>query len=76
MKKNFGLEQKVNGMSMLESMANLIERNEHNEIELNRAKLTISAYKQMNNYSRLCLDAAKYELKYKQFEVENNKDNK
>ena len=67
MENDYGLDQKVNGKSIQESMADLLERNERNEIELERAKVSIAIYKQMS----LKLDAAKLELRCKQFEVEN-----
>lgn len=71
MEKNYGLDQKVNGKSIQESMADLLERNERNEIELERAKVSIAVYRQMNNLSRLKLEAAKFELAAKQFELKN-----
>ena len=55
---------------MQESLADLLERNERNEIEIERAKISIGIYKQMNNLARLKLDAAKLELKEKMFEKE------
>lgn len=63
---NFGLDQQVDGMSVMEYMAKLIEKNENQEIEIERGKLSIGLLKQMNNRSRLLLDAAKYELKCKE----------
>ena len=71
MEKNYGLDQKVNSKSIQESMADLLERNERNEIELERAKVSIAIYKQMNNNSRLKLDAAKLDLRCKQFEAQS-----
>ena len=44
MEKNYGLDQKVNGKSIQESMADLLERNERNEIELERAKVSIAIW--------------------------------
>lgn len=68
MESDFGLNQTVNGKPMQESLADLLERNERNEIEIERAKISIGIYKQMNNLARLKLDAAKLELKEKMFE--------
>lgn len=70
MESDFGLNQTVNGKPMQESLADLLERNERNEIEIERAKISIGIYKQMNNLARLKLDAAKLELKEKMFEKE------
>ena len=71
MEKNYDFDQKVNGKSFEESLAELVERNERNEIEIERAKVSIAIYKQMNNRLRLKLDAANYELRREQFEIEN-----
>ena len=67
------VEPKINGMERLDYMADLIERNERGEIELSRVKASNNTLKQMNNYERYKLDAAKYELKRIQFESERNK---
>lgn len=71
MEKNYGFDQNVNGKPLEQSLAELIERNERNEIELERAKVSIAVYRQMNNLSRLKLEAAKFELAAKQFELKN-----
>lgn len=57
------LEQKVEGKDIMQFMADLLEKNEKQEIEIERGKLSVSILKQMNNYSRLKLDAEKFELK-------------
>lgn len=57
------LEQKVEGKDMMQFMADLLEKNEKQEIEIERGKLSVSILKQMNNYSRLKLDAEKFALK-------------
>ncbi|WP_277264899.1 hypothetical protein [Prevotella corporis] len=57
------LEQKVEGKDMMQFMADLLEKNEKQEIEIERGKLSVSILKQMNNYSRLKLDAEKFEPK-------------
>lgn len=57
------LDQKVEGKDMMQFMADLVEKNEKQEIEIERGKLSVSILKQMNNYSRLKLDAEKFELK-------------
>ncbi len=64
---NFALETKVSGESLPQYMASLLEKNEQQSLEIERGKLSVAILKQMNNHSRLLLDAAKYELKREQF---------
>lgn len=71
--KQFELEATIAGQNMMSYMANLIEKNEKNEIAVERGKLSVAILKQMNNRSRLLLDAAKFELKTKEFELEKMK---
>ena len=61
--ENYGLNQKIDGMSLQEFMASQIEKNEKGELELEKAKITIGYLKQMNNSSRLSIDAARTDLK-------------
>lgn len=61
--KNFDLDVHVEGLGVTEYMTNLLEKNEKQEIEIERGKLAVGILKQMNNRSRLLLDAAKFELK-------------
>lgn len=69
--KDFGLNVPVSGKTQEEFMAELLQANEKREIEIERGKLAVSILKQMNNRSRLLLDAAKFELKSKEFELQN-----
>ena len=62
----FGLDTTIQGKDAVAYMASLIERNEAQQIEIERGKLAVSILKQMNNRSRLLIDAAKYELKRKE----------
>ena len=71
--KDFGLNVPVSGKAQEEYMAQLLEANEKQMIEIERGKLAVSILKQMNNRSRLLLDAAKFELKSKEFELQNIK---
>lgn len=71
--KDFGLSVPVSGKTQEEYMAQLLEANEKQTIEIERGKLAVSIFKQMNNRSRLLLDAAKFELKSKEFELQNIK---
>lgn len=66
---NFGLNQTIDGMELMPYMAQLLEKNEKQQIEIERGKLTVSILKQMNNTSRLMIDAAKYELKKGEFDI-------
>lgn len=59
----FELETPIEGKNAMEYMASLIEKNENQGIEIERGKLSVAILKQMNNRSRLLLDAAKYELR-------------
>lgn len=65
------LDQKIEGKDMMQFMADLLEKNEKQEIEIERGKLSVSILKQMNNYSRLKLDAEKFELKKVEFGLPN-----
>ena len=72
---DFGLNVPVSGKTQEEYMAQLLEANEKQELEIERGKIAVSILKQMNNRSRLLLDAAKFELKSKEFELLNIKVN-
>lgn len=61
--EQYGLETKIGGKSIPDFLAQLIEKNENQQVEIERGKLTISAIKQLNNYSRLALDAEKFQFK-------------
>ena len=66
--ENFDLNVKISGVSAVDYMAGLIEKNDNQQIEIERGKLSVSILKQMNNRSRLLLDAAKYELKKREYD--------
>ena len=68
---NFGLDQKINGVSAPQYIANQLEALEQEGRNLEKEKIKNSYLKQLNNHSRLRLDAAKYELKKMEFEKEN-----
>lgn len=61
--ENYGLQQQIMGKDAIAYMADLLERNENLQLEVERGKLSVAILKQMNNRSRLLLDAAKFELK-------------
>ena len=65
--ERFELNTKVSGKNTMTYMAELLDKNEKQEIEIERGKLAIGILKQMNNRSRLLLDAQKFELKEKEF---------
>ena len=60
---NFELTTQIAGKNAMQYMADLLEKNDKQQIEIERGKLNVAILKQMNNRSRLLLDAAKYELK-------------
>lgn len=66
--ENYGLNVPVSGKSQGEYMACLLEANERKDIEIERGKLAVAILKQMNNRSRLLLDAAKFALKKEVYE--------
>lgn len=68
----FGLGTNISGIDQQKYMAQLLEKNEKQEIEIERGKLSVAILKQMNNRSRLLLDAAKFELKEKEFNLNQN----
>ena len=69
--ERFDLNVKVAGTPQQEYMAQLLEKNEKQEIEIERGKISVAILKQMNNRSRLLLDAAKFELKEKEIKLNN-----
>lgn len=56
----------------MEYMAKLLEKNESQELEIERGKLAVGLLKQMNNRSRLLLDAAKFEIKCKEMSKQDD----
>ena len=64
--ERFDLNVTVAGTPQQEYMAKLLEKNEKQQIEIERGKLSVAILKQMNNRSRLLIDAAKFELKEKE----------
>ena len=61
--ERFGLDTQIEGKDVVEYLADLIEKNDEQQVEVERCKLTVSIVKQMNNRIRLALDAAKFALK-------------
>lgn len=61
--ERFGLDTQIEGKDVVEYLADLIEKNDEQQVEVERCKLTVSIVKQMNNRIRLELDAAKFALK-------------
>ena len=68
--ENYELGQNISGKNAMAYMAELLEKNEEKEIEIERVKMSVAILKQMNNRSRLLLDAAKFELKKGELEKE------
>lgn len=71
LKEKYELDQTVNGIGLMQFMANLLESNEKKDIEVERGKLSVNILKQMNNRSKLIIDAQRVELKLKDFQLKN-----
>ena len=69
--ENFGLDQTINGVPVSEYISMQLEAMDKQGVELEKEKIKNSYLKQLNNYSRLRLDAGKYELKRMEFEKES-----
>lgn len=67
----YELDVKVNGVGAMEYMASLIEKNEKEELDVERGRITIGVLKQMNNRSRLLIDAER--LKQQREETQQKK---
>ena len=53
------LDTQIQGMDLSQYMAQMLEKNDRQEIEIEKGKLSVAMIKQMNNHSRLMLDAYK-----------------
>ena len=67
--ENFGLDQKIDNYSVDDYIAKQLENIEAKEVEIEKEKVKISFLKQLNNHSRLRLDAAKFALKKAEIEL-------
>ena len=67
--ENYGLDQKIDSYSVADYIAKQLENIEAKEVEIGKEKVKISFLKQLNNHSRLCLDAAKFALKKAEMEL-------
>lgn len=65
--------QKINGVSMEDYIANMIERIERGEIEKEQREDTIKTLKQLNNRHKNIIDAQRVRLKSLELEIENYK---
>ena len=72
--ENFGLDQTINGVPVSEYISMQLEAMDKQGVELEKEKIKNSYLKQLNNYSRLRLDAGKLEFNKLKFSVENNID--
>lgn len=57
------LDTPIQGKDVSSYIAQLLEKNDNQEIEIERGKLSVAMLKQMNNHSRLVLDAYKFKLR-------------
>lgn len=71
---NYGLDLQVAGVSIDQYLCDLLEKNEKQEIEIERCKQAVNIVKQKNNVSRLRLDATKLQQKIAEFEYTKLKD--
>lgn len=67
--EDFGLEQRIEGYSVADYIATQLENIEKKEVNLEKEKIKNSYLKQLNNHSRLRLDAAKFAQKKAEFEL-------
>ena len=67
--ENFVLDQKIESYSVADYIAKQLENIEAKEVEIEKEKVKISFLKQLNNHSRLRLDAAKFALKKAEIEL-------
>lgn len=72
LKKRFEFDASISGQKPTDYMASLLEKNEKQEIEIERGKLSVSILKQMHNRNRLLVDAAKYELKEMEWKLKRS----
>lgn len=68
LKKRFQFDVPIMGKDAMQFMADLIEKNEKGEIEIERLKGTVSVLKQYNNRSKYMIDAARVLLKEREEE--------
>lgn len=65
--------QKINGVSMEDYIANMIERIERGEIEKEQREDTIKTLKQLNNRHKNIIDAQRVRLKSLELDIEKYK---
>lgn len=65
--------QKINGVSMEDYIANMIERIERGEIEKEQREDTIKTLKQLNNRHKNIIDAQRVRLKSLELDIEEYK---
>ena len=65
--------QKINGVSMEDYIADMIERIERGEIEKEQREDTIKTLKQLNNRHKNIIDAQRVRLKSLELKIENYK---
>lgn len=75
LEKRFELGVKISGKNAMEWMSEQLTRFDEQAVDIERGKLKVAMLKQMNNRSRLLLDAAKYELKARELAMSEAKEN-
>ncbi len=61
--KQMELDTPIGGMNPMAYMASIIDHNDQDLIAIEKGKLNIAVLQQMNNRSRIILDAYKFQLK-------------
>lgn len=59
----YGLDQPVSGRSVVDYLSDLIEKNDNQQIEIERGKLSNALINARTKYSRACMDAASLNAK-------------
>lgn len=72
-KERFEFNAEVLGKAPMDYMAELLEKNEKQEIEIERGKLSVNILKQMHNRNRLLITAAQFELNEMKFKTSQAK---
>lgn len=67
--ENFGLDVQIEGKPVEEYISCQMEKLEKMEVQLEKEKIKNSYLKQLNNRSRLRIDAAKFMQKKAEFEL-------
>lgn len=65
--ENYGLDTQIMGKDIPTFIADLLEKNESQQIEIERGKLANNMLKQLNNHAKLRLGATQLQLRQQEF---------